>query len=47
MKPLVMVGAGPGSLPRIVAEAAAAGGSGLAGYLDAGDNPLPPTTPLK
>ena len=47
MNPLVMVGAGPGSLPRIVAEAAAAGGSGLAGYLDAGDNPLPPTTPLK
>jgi sugar O-acyltransferase (sialic acid O-acetyltransferase NeuD family) len=47
MKPLVMVGAGPGSLPRIVAEAAAAGGSPLAGYLDAGDDPQPPTTPLE
>jgi sugar O-acyltransferase (sialic acid O-acetyltransferase NeuD family) len=47
MKPLVMVGAGPGSLPRIVAEAAAAGGTPLAGYLDAGDDPQPPTTPLE
>jgi sugar O-acyltransferase (sialic acid O-acetyltransferase NeuD family) len=47
MKPLVMVGAGPGSLPRIVAEAAAAGGTPLAGYLDFGDDPQPPTTPLK
>jgi hypothetical protein len=47
MKPLVMVGAGPGSLPRIVAEAAAAGGTPLAGYLDAGEDPLPPTTPLR
>ncbi len=47
MKPLVMVGAGPGSLPRIVAEAAAAGGAPLAGYLDAGDNPQPPTTALE
>ena len=47
MKPLVMVGAGLGSLPRIVAEAAAAGGTPLAGYLDAGDDPQPPTTPLE
>ena len=47
MKPLVMVGAGPGSLPRIVAEAAAAGGAPSAGYLDAGVDPLPPTTPLE
>ncbi len=47
MKPLVMVGAGPGSLPRIVAEAAAAGGAPLAGYLDAGEDPQPPTTPLQ
>jgi sugar O-acyltransferase (sialic acid O-acetyltransferase NeuD family) len=47
MRPLVMVGAGPGSLPRIVAEAAAAGGMPLAGYLDAGDDPQPPTTPLQ
>jgi sugar O-acyltransferase (sialic acid O-acetyltransferase NeuD family) len=47
MKSLVMVGAGPGSLPRIVAEAAAAAGMPLAGYLDAGDDPQPPTTPLQ
>jgi len=47
MKPLVMVGAGPGSLPRIVAEAVAAGGAPLAGYLDVGDDPQPPTTPLE
>jgi sugar O-acyltransferase (sialic acid O-acetyltransferase NeuD family) len=47
MKPLVMVGAGPGSLPRIVAEAVAATGSPLAGYLDVGDDPRPPTTPLQ
>jgi sugar O-acyltransferase (sialic acid O-acetyltransferase NeuD family) len=47
MKPLVMVGAGPGSLPRIVAEAVAAGGAPLAGYLDVGDDPQPPTTPLR
>lgn len=46
MKPLVMIGAGPGSLPRIVAEAAAAAGAPLAGYLDAGPDPQPPTTPL-
>jgi sugar O-acyltransferase (sialic acid O-acetyltransferase NeuD family) len=46
VKPLVMVGAGPGSLPRIVAEAAAAAGRPLAGYLDAGDDPQPPTTPI-
>ena len=47
MKPLVMVGAGPGSLPRIVAEALAVGGTPLAGYLDFGDHPLPPTTPIE
>jgi len=47
MKPLVMVGAGPGSLPRIVAEAAEARGKPLAGYLDAGADPKPPTTPLR
>lgn len=46
MKPLVMIGAGPGSLPRIVAEVAAARGAPLAGYLDAGPDPQPPTTPL-
>jgi sugar O-acyltransferase (sialic acid O-acetyltransferase NeuD family) len=47
MKPLVMVGAGPGSLPRIVAEAAAAAGTPLDGYLDVGADPQPPTTPLE
>ncbi|HLY81315.1 MAG TPA: acetyltransferase [Caulobacteraceae bacterium] len=47
MKPLVMVGAGSGSLPRVVAEAVAAGGQLLAGYLDFGDDPQPPTTPIK
>jgi sugar O-acyltransferase (sialic acid O-acetyltransferase NeuD family) len=47
MRPLVMIGAGPGSLPRIVAEALAAGGAPLAGYLDFGDDPQPPTTPLR
>lgn len=46
MKPLVMVGAGQGSLPRIIAEAAAAGGAPLAGYLDAEEDPQPPTTPI-
>jgi sugar O-acyltransferase (sialic acid O-acetyltransferase NeuD family) len=46
MKPLVMVGAGPGSLPRIIAEAAAAAGAPLAGYLDAEVDPQPPTTPI-
>jgi sugar O-acyltransferase (sialic acid O-acetyltransferase NeuD family) len=46
MKPLVMVGAGPGSLPRIVAEATAASGRPLAGYLDVGQDPQPPTTPI-
>jgi len=46
MKPWVMVGAGPGSLPRIVAEALAVAGTPLAGYLDAGDDPQPPTTPI-
>lgn len=46
MKPLVMIGAGPGSLPRIVAEIAGARGAPLAGYLDAGPDPQPPTTPL-
>ena len=47
MKPLVLVGAGPGSLPRNIAEAAAAAGAPLAGYLDVGDDPQPPTTPLE
>lgn len=47
MRPLVMVGAGRGSLPRIVAEAAAAAGRPLAGYLDFGATPEPPTTPLE
>ena len=46
MKPWVMVGAGTGSLPRIVAEAAALGGAPLAGYLDAGDDPQLPATPI-
>lgn len=46
MKPLVMVGAGPAALPRIIAEAAAAAGAPLAGYLDVGENPPPPATPL-
>jgi sugar O-acyltransferase (sialic acid O-acetyltransferase NeuD family) len=39
-----MVGAGRGSLPRIVAEAAAAAGRPLAGYLAFGEHPEPPTT---
>lgn len=47
MKPLVMVGAGPAALPRIIAEAAAVAGWPLAGYLDVGDDPQPPTTPLE
>ena len=48
-----MVGAGPGSLPRIVMEAVAQSFQGvvgyapLAGYLDVGDDPQPPTTPLE
>jgi hypothetical protein len=42
MKPLVMIGAGPSALPRIIAEAAAAGGAPLAGYLDFGPEPQPP-----
>jgi sugar O-acyltransferase (sialic acid O-acetyltransferase NeuD family) len=46
MKPLVMVGAGSGSLPRIVAEAMEARGAPLAGYLDFGAHPEPPTTPI-
>lgn len=46
MRPLVMIGAGAGSLPRIIAEAAAAAGAPLAGYLDAGEDPQPPTTPI-
>src|SRR5258708_36298387 len=46
MKPLVMIGAGSGSLPRIVAEAMAARGAPLAGYLDFGERPEPPTTPI-
>lgn len=47
MRPLVMIGAGRGSLPRIVAEAAAAAGRPLAGYLDFGAEPQPPATPLE
>lgn len=47
MRPLVMVGAGRGSLPRIIAEAAAAGGRPLAGYVEFGDKPEPPATPLE
>lgn len=46
MKPLVMVGAGSGSLPRIIAEAAAARGAPLAGYLDVEAAAGPPTTPI-
>ncbi len=47
MKPLVMVGAGLAVLPRIVAEAVAARGAPLAGYLDFGDDPQPPATPIE
>jgi sugar O-acyltransferase (sialic acid O-acetyltransferase NeuD family) len=46
MKPWVMIGAGPGSLPRIVAEAVALFGAPLAGYLDAEPDPQRPTKPL-
>jgi sugar O-acyltransferase (sialic acid O-acetyltransferase NeuD family) len=41
MKPLVMVGGGRGSLPRIVIEAVEAQGRALAGYLNVGDAPEP------
>ncbi|HYD44620.1 MAG TPA: NeuD/PglB/VioB family sugar acetyltransferase [Phenylobacterium sp.] len=41
MKPLVMVGGGPGSLPRIIIEAVEAQGRALAGYLDVGEDPQP------
>ena len=41
-----MVGAGPGSLPRIVAEAAEAIGRPLTGYLEVGGSPEPPVRPL-
>lgn len=41
MKPLVMVGGGPGSLPRIIIEAVEAQGRALAGYLDVGEDPKP------
>ena len=47
MRPLVMIGAGRAALPRIVAEAAAANAAPLAGYIDFGDDPQPPTTPLE
>lgn len=47
MKPLVMVGAGGAALPRIVAEAAAARDAPLAGYLDVGNDPQPPATPIE
>jgi sugar O-acyltransferase (sialic acid O-acetyltransferase NeuD family) len=46
MKPWIMIGAGPGSLPRIVAEALAVAGTPLVGYLDVGPDPKPPTTPI-
>jgi sugar O-acyltransferase (sialic acid O-acetyltransferase NeuD family) len=39
MKPLVMVGGGRGSLPRIIIEAVEAQGRKLKGYLSVGDNP--------
>src|SRR5262249_4790797 len=45
MKPLVMVGAGSGSLPRIIAEAMVACGTPLTGYVEFGDKPEPPTSP--
>lgn len=41
MKPLVMVGGGPGSLPRNIIEAVEAQGRQLAGYLEAGDDAGP------
>ncbi|HEY2483419.1 MAG TPA: acetyltransferase [Caulobacteraceae bacterium] len=41
-----MIGAGSGALPRIIAEAAAAGGAPLAGYLNFGP-PAQPATPLE
>jgi sugar O-acyltransferase (sialic acid O-acetyltransferase NeuD family) len=41
MKPLVMVGGGRGSLPRIIIEAVEAQGRPLAGYLNVGDDPEP------
>jgi sugar O-acyltransferase (sialic acid O-acetyltransferase NeuD family) len=47
MRPLVMIGAGPAALPRIIAEAVAAAGTPLAGYLDVGPDPSPPTTPIE
>jgi sugar O-acyltransferase (sialic acid O-acetyltransferase NeuD family) len=41
MKPLVMVGGGRGSLPRIIIEAVEAQGRAVAGYLNVGDDPEP------
>jgi len=41
-----MVGSGVGSLPRIIAEAAVAVGRPLAGYVEVGDDPQPPTRPV-
>lgn len=41
MKPLVMVGGGPGSLPRIIIEAVEAQSRKLKGYLNVGDDPEP------
>jgi hypothetical protein len=41
MKPLVMVGGGRGSLPRIIIEAVEAQGRKLEGYLTIGDDPEP------
>ena len=41
MKPLVMVGGGRGSLPRLIIEAVEAQGRALAGYLNVGDDPEP------
>jgi sugar O-acyltransferase (sialic acid O-acetyltransferase NeuD family) len=42
-----MIGAGFDSLPRIIAEAAAAAGAPLAGYVDFGPSPQAPATPLQ
>jgi sugar O-acyltransferase (sialic acid O-acetyltransferase NeuD family) len=41
MKPLVMVGGGRGSLPRVIIEAVEAQGRALKGYLSFGDHPEP------
>ena len=41
MKPLVMIGGGRGSLPRVIIEAVEAHGRELKGYLNVGDSPEP------